>query len=111
MVGFPAEHPESVWGIPMSAAVPEASLTALLHLLAEQALMAMGVPHPMMKDAPPANPPVARFYVDLLSVLQAKTEGLRSDAENRELEDLLYQLRMRILDLKPAPEATDGPRP
>ena len=111
MVGFPAEHPESAWGIPMNVAVPEASLTALMHLLAEQALMAMGVPHPMMKDAPPANPPVARFYVDLLSVLQAKTEGLRSDAESRELEDLLYQLRMRSLDLKPAPGAPDGPRP
>lgn len=111
MIGFPAESPESVWGMPMNDAVPEASLTALMHLLAEQALMAMGVPHPMMKDLPPANPTVARFYVDLLGVLQEKTNGQRSDQESRQMEDLLYQLRMRILDLKPATEAPAGPKP
>ncbi|HEY3400235.1 MAG TPA: DUF1844 domain-containing protein [Geothrix sp.] len=86
----------------MNPAVPEASLTALMHLLAEQALMALGVPHPMMKEAPPANPAVARFYVDLLGVLKEKTEGARDDAETRQLEDLLYSLRMRLMDLKPA---------
>lgn len=111
MVGFTTESPESVWGIPMNNAVPEASLTALAHLLAEQALMAMGVPHPMMKEVPPANPAVARFYVDLLTVLFEKTEGHRSAEESRQMEDLLYQLRMRILDLKPAAEAPAGPKP
>lgn len=94
----------------MTPAVPEASLPALMHLLAEQALMAMGVPHPMMKDAPPANPAVAHFYVDLLAVLKDKTEGARTDAETRELEDLLYGLRMRALDLKPATDVPAGPK-
>lgn len=37
----------------MTPAVPEASLTALMHLLTEQALLSMGVPHPMVKEAPP----------------------------------------------------------
>jgi hypothetical protein len=86
----------------MNAAVPEASLSALFQLLAEQALVAMGVPHPMMKEQPPANPQVARFFVDLLALVQDKTEGRRSPAESRELEELLYQLRMRALDLKNA---------
>ena len=95
----------------MNPAVPEASLTALMHLLTEQALMAMGVPHPMMKEVPPANPAVARFYVDLLSTLQEKTAGNRTDAESRQLEDLLYELRMRVMDLKPAAEMPAGPKP
>ena len=95
----------------MNPAVPEASLTALMHLLTEQALMAMGVPHPMMKEVPPANPAVARFYVDLLSTLQEKTAGNRTDAESRQLEDLLYELRMRAMDLKPAAEMPAGPKP
>jgi hypothetical protein len=95
----------------MNPAVPEASLTALMHLLTEQALMAMGVPHPMMKEVPPANPTVARFYVDLLATLQEKTVGHRTDAESRQLEDLLYELRMRIMDLKPAAEKPAGPKP
>jgi hypothetical protein len=86
----------------MNPAVPEASLTALMHLLTEQALLSMGVPHPMMKEVPPANPTAARFYVDLLSVLKEKTEGSRTDAETAQLDEILYQLRMRVMDLKPA---------
>ena len=85
----------------MSQPMPEPSLSALLHLLAEQALLALGVPHPMLKDQPPANPVVARFYIDLLDVLRQKTEGHRSDAETRELDDVLYGLRMRALNLAP----------
>ncbi len=86
----------------MSPTVPEASLAALIHLLAEQALMALGVPHPMMKEVPPANPTVARFYVDLLTVLKAKTETTRTETETRQLEEILYDLRMRVMNLNPA---------
>jgi len=93
----------------MNPAVPEASLTALMHLLTEQALMAMGVPHPMMKEVPPANPAVARFYVDLLALLQEKTSGNRTDVETRQLEDLLYDLRMRVMNLKSAAGMPAGP--
>lgn len=92
----------------MTPAVPEASLTALMHLVAEQALLAMGVPHPMVKEPPPANPAAARFYVDLLTVLKDKTEGVRTPEETRQIEDILYQLRMRVMDIKPAPAAAAG---
>ena len=94
----------------MNPAVPEASLTALMHLLTEQALLAMGVPHPMMKEVPPANPTAARFYVDLLSVLKEKTAGTRTDAETAQLDEILYQLRMRVMDLKPATDAPAVPK-
>lgn len=95
-------------GASMNAAVPEPSLRALVHLLSEQALMAMGVPHPQMKDLPPANPQIARFFVDLLALLKDKTEGHRTQSETKELEEMLYQLRMRALDLKPS-EAGGNP--
>jgi len=94
----------------MNPAVPEASLTALMHLLAEQALLSMGVPHPMVKEAPPANPAVARFYVDLLDVLKAKTTGSRTEAETAQLDEILYQLRMRAMDLKPSAEVPAAPK-
>ena len=95
----------------MKSSVPEASLTALMHLLAEQALLALGVPHPMIKEAPPANPAAARFYVDLLSVLKEKTDGRRTDSETRQLEELLYELRMRVMDLKSATDVPASPKP
>ncbi len=91
----------------MKASVPEPSFSRLVHLLAEQALMAMGVPHPEMRVQPPANPIVARFYVDLMSVLKAKVQGNLTATEASELDEMLYNLRMRILDLQPTP-ATDS---
>lgn len=87
----------------MNAAVSQPSLSALVSLLAEQALLAMGVPHPMMTAQPPANPAVARFYVDLIAVLKDKTEGNLVEQEKRELDDVLYHLRMKLLDLLPPP--------
>ncbi|MBI4913533.1 MAG: DUF1844 domain-containing protein [Acidobacteria bacterium] len=86
----------------MSDAVPEPSLSALVHLLAEQALLALGVPHPQLPQQPPADPRVARFYIDLLDVLREKTEGNRSAEESRELEEILHGLRLRALNLVPA---------
>lgn len=86
----------------MNPAVPEASLTALMNLLTEQALLAMGVPHPMVTEPPPANPVVARFYIDLLGVLRDKTAGTRTETETAQLDELLYQLKMRVMNLSPA---------
>jgi hypothetical protein len=86
----------------MSESMPEPSLPVLIHLLAEQSLLALGVPHPQLKQQPPANPTVARFYIDLLDLLRQKTEGHRSEADTRELDDVLYGLRMRLLNLTPA---------
>ncbi|HET8714197.1 MAG TPA: DUF1844 domain-containing protein [Holophagaceae bacterium] len=93
----------------MQAGVPEPSFSALVQLLAEQALLALGVPHPQVPVPPPANPEAARFYVDLLSMLKAKSEGHRTDQETRELENFLHELRMRVMDLRPAPAGSTGP--
>lgn len=68
----------------------------------------MGVPHPDLKDQPPVNPEVARFYVDLMSILQSKVKGNLTDSENREMEDVMYHLRMRILNLQPAAAQSHG---
>lgn len=68
----------------------------------------MGVPHPHLKDLPPADPQVARFFIDLLGLLKEKTEGHRTESESRELEEMLYQLRMKALDLASASPAASS---
>jgi len=78
----------------MQVSVPQANLSSLFQLLAEQALMARGVPHPQMTQQPPPNPAAARFFLDLLVVLGEKTEAARSAEESRELEGIIHQLRM-----------------
>ena len=39
------------------------------------------------------DPVMARFFIDLLGVVQEKTSGQLAPEENRYLEDILYQLR------------------
>jgi hypothetical protein len=39
------------------------------------------------------DPAMARFFIDLLGVVQEKTAGRLAPEENRYLEDVLYQLR------------------
>jgi hypothetical protein len=39
------------------------------------------------------DPVAARFFIDLLGVVQEKTGGQLAPEENRYLEDILYQLR------------------
>lgn len=44
------------------------------------------------------NLELARLYIDLLEVLQQKTDGNLSSEEKGFLEDLLYQLRLRYVE-------------
>lgn len=68
----------------------------------------MGLPHPATQEVAPPNPQVARFYVDLIALLKDKTEGHRTEAESRELEDMLFQLRMRAMNLQSAAPGVPG---
>jgi len=86
----------------MTTALPEPNLSALYQLLSQQALVAMGVALPGLDKPPPAEPALARFLVDLLGVVQEKTEGRRTDQESQELEALLYHLRLKIVELRKA---------
>ena len=74
--------------------LPEASFALLLSTLGTQALAALGqLPDPEGK-ASPANKPVARHYIDLISVLEAKTAGNLDENEKAMLTNMLHQLRM-----------------
>ncbi|MBK8726646.1 MAG: DUF1844 domain-containing protein [Holophagaceae bacterium] len=89
----------------MAPAVPEPSLTALVHLIAEQALLAFGVAHPQMGRGAMPNPEAGRFYLALLKELKRKTEGNRTPEESLQLDEVLENLRMRDLGLVPAAPA------
>jgi hypothetical protein len=68
----------------------------LVSVLAEPIAVYLG--DAKMPDGSSAeNPEAARFYIDLLEVLQKKTAGNLSAQEGAILEDLLYQLRMRYV--------------
>jgi hypothetical protein len=75
-----------------------------------QAWVSLGkVAHPMSGEVE-RDLDGARGAIDLLSELETKTAGNRSDEESRLMQAVLTELRMNYVDeaKKPAPEAKDS---
>lgn len=80
--------------------IPEASFLNFLSGLASQALMQLGaVPNPMSGERE-VNVPFAQYSIELLRVLQQKTEGNRSEEESEYLEGMLADLTLQLDKLK-----------
>jgi hypothetical protein len=66
--------------------------------LGSSALMHLGdAPHPETGETLPTNLPVAHQTIDILSMLQEKTHGNLTPAEEKFLENLLTDLRLRYV--------------
>ncbi len=77
-------------------AVPDATFLNFLSGLASQALMQFGeIPNPL-SGARTANLPYARYTLQLVEVLAAKTAGNRTAEEDEYLTTLLADLRRRL---------------
>ena len=81
-------------------AVPEkASFPLLVSSLATQALIALGqIEHPITRKKE-TRLEEARFHIDMLEVLEQKTQGNLSEDEKKMVEGLLFDLRMRFVEL------------
>jgi len=76
----------------------QASFTVLIVSLATQAAVALGeAPNPLTGKTE-TNLGEARFHIDLLEILEAKTRGNLTPEEARTLEHLLFDLRMRFVE-------------
>ena len=85
---------------PSPAKMPPASLEMLVTSLATEAMLAMGaVPNPATGETS-TNPESARYAIDLLEVLQEKTKGNVSPAEETMFRDVLHQLRMLFVSVQ-----------
>lgn len=104
-------HPEPELGAPQGAPyegtadeAAQPSFATLVLSLSTQALMCLGE----IPDAPGAEPKqdlgVARHVIDLLGVLQQKTQGNLTEDEHALLERILYDLRMRYVQLSGSTE-------
>ncbi len=85
------------------------SFLELMNLITMQAAVALGgVQGPGGEQIPP-NPLAARHFIDLLEVLQKKTEGNLTDDEERALDAVLYELRMQYVNaVGPEPGRTEA---
>ena len=84
---------------PQQGKLPEASLAQLIFLLGTQAMQQLGmVPNPLTKKTD-VDLTIGKFSIDLLGTLQEKTSGNRTKEEDKLLDDMLFDLRMRYIEL------------
>jgi hypothetical protein len=89
-----AEGPGSVETGPPEGAFPPASFETLLTTLATEALIGLGeIPHPATGKME-TNLPHARYVIDMLEMLQRKTQGNLTPGESQALDAILHQLRL-----------------
>ena len=79
--------------------MPPANLTYLAGSLSIQASICLGLMPDPVSGKPEKNLPVAKHSIDLLEILQQKTEGNRTPEESEDIEAMLYQLRMAYVQI------------
>jgi hypothetical protein len=77
--------------------LPEASLAALLGMLSNQAMVALGLIRNPATGKAEKELPVARYFIDLISVLEQKTQGNLDSDEAAALDETLHTLRMAFV--------------
>lgn len=89
-------HQQSESGDPAAAkpSLPPASFGLLVSTLATQAMAAMGLLADPETGQPMVERSLAKHFIDLLAVLEEKTQGNLSVEEQHQLREDLHQLRM-----------------
>jgi len=83
--------------------LPPPTLSFLVSSLYLQGMIALGLlPNPVTNKAE-ASLDQARHTIDMLAMLQEKTQGNRTPEETDELEHILHELRMAFVTLKQNP--------
>ncbi len=82
----------------MPDALPSIDFTTLILSLSQTALVHLGEAPSPDGETPAANLSLARQTIDLLAVLQEKTKGNLSGEEERLLDQMLYDLRLRFVE-------------
>jgi hypothetical protein len=89
--------------------VPPLTFASFVFSLGTSALMLMGEQLDPQQGRPPVNLPQAKEIIDILSMLEAKTQGNLNAEEKSVLTDLLYALRMKYVDMASGKQATKTP--
>ncbi len=89
-------------GAPSGGELPPADFPSLVGMLATQALMYLGGMADKKSGGVVFDPEMGRFYIDLLSVVEAKTKGNLTDEEARDIAGALHELRSRFVEMSRA---------
>lgn len=83
---------------PRSEALPEINFSTFVISLSTQALMHLGeIANPLSGNVE-SDIPLAKQMIDILGMLQEKTRGNLDAGEERLIEDILFDLRMKYVE-------------
>ena len=108
--GESEEAAPEVGGKPAGDALPTVDFSSLCLSLGTSALYHLGVAGDPETGAkvPVPNLPLAQQTIDILGMLQAKTQGNLEAEEAKLLEGVLFELRMRFVEVRDAPGGAGG---
>ncbi len=100
-------EPEPSASAPRGAgSVPALDFSTFIMSLSTSVLFHLGlVAEEEGQAPPPPNLPMARQTIDILEILEQKTRGNLDSEESHLLESLLYELRLRYVELQKRPPA------
>ena len=84
---------------PQATAGPPVTFSSFVFSLGTSALMLMGETLDPQQPAIPVNLHQAKEMIDILSMMESKTQGNLSAEETSVLSDMLYTLRMKYVGL------------
>jgi len=90
---------------PAHEPAPPLSFSSFIFSLGTSALMLMGEKLSSDQPSAPVNLPQAKEIIDILSILEEKTNGNLTTEEAAVIKDMLYTLRMKYV------EASSGKQP
>jgi hypothetical protein len=94
------EGPEAGAEPEADATLPEIDFSTFLVSLSTSVLYNLGlVDDPSTGQRGDVNLAAARHTIDILDMLKRKTQGNLEDAETRLLDSLLFELRMRVVEV------------
>jgi len=80
--------------------VPPASFPLLVTSVATQVLAALGQIPDAEKNPPTVRLDVARHHIDILSILEEKTQGNLTPEESEMMSNILHELRMLFMSVQ-----------
>ena len=94
------ERPEAGAKPEADTSLPEIDFSTFLVSLSTSVLYNLGlVDDPSTGERGDVNLAAARHTIDILDMLKRKTQGNLEDDETRLLDSLLYELRMRVVEV------------
>jgi len=101
----PAEQAESVEQEPKGP-LPPPTLTVLASSLYLQGLISLGLVPTPGAESPEVNLEHAKHAIDTLQMLEEKTKGNRTPEEDKEMDEMLHQMRMAFVQVQQGATAT-----